>query len=239
MRKLDSRIIIAVIFVLAAGLYYFYAQAPRPIDSYGDTYGTAPEESSQAEPKNDKASTETLSATGASQDASASSADTSAANAAIPEKLQRLQAWLAAEAKNLDQPHVDTKQKDLELKKMIENFSEDEKKLVLNSSLDAKRPANERILSTYLLVLDQSQSSLGSLSEVASKALPDFGPVTAHSEAEIRRGQELAVRYMAIDELAKRAANFPEALETLKNIVNSAESAEIRGYAQRVLKQIK
>lgn len=233
MRKLDSRIIIAGIFILAAGLYYFYTQKPRPID----TYGSPIEDSTSAEASK-KDSTAEISAA-VSSDISVNSRDSSVTQTPTSEKLQKLQTWLAAEAKNLDQPHVDTKQKDLELKKMIENFSDDEKKLVLNSSLDAKRPANERILSAYLLVLDQSQTSLGNLSDLASKALPDFGPVMAHSEAEIRRGQELAVRYMAIDELAKRAPNSPEALETLKNIVNSAESAEIRSYAQRVLKQIK
>ena len=236
MRKLDSRIVIVIIFILAAGLYYFYSQTPRPLH----TYGSSSEENTQDETnKKTDSVNEVATAGGVSGGVLASSSDATVVNAKVPEKLQKLQTWLAGEAKNLDQPHIDTKQKDLELKKMIENFSDDEKKLVLETSLDTKRPANERILSTYLLVLDQSQASLENLSGVASKALPDFGPVTAHSEAEIRRGQELAVRYMAIDELAKRAPNNPEALETLKNIVNSAESAEIRGYAQRVLKQIK
>ncbi len=232
MRKLDSKIIIVVLVFLAAGVYYYFSRFPDSIDSYG----SSTEEIIQAKANKKNESNSSDSMDGVSV---VGSADVSVAVAPPSEKIQQLQTWLTNEAKNLDQPHVDTKQKDLELKKRIENFSEDEKKLVLESSLDIKRPANERILSTYLLVLDQSQSSLDNLSGVASKALPDFGPVTAHSESEIRRGQELAVRYMAIDELAKRAQNSSEAFDSLKNLVNSAESAEIRGYAQRVLEQIK
>lgn len=234
MRKLSLRIIFAVIFVVGAGLFYFFRKSPRPIDTYGETQTEVLQDQ---ESKNDKDS-ESVQQNLPSSDQTVGLASTDS-SIGVSEKTRRLQTWLAAESKNLEQPHVDTKQKDLELKKMIENFSEEEKKMVLQVSLDTQRPANERILSTYMLVLDQSSSSLENLKDVATKALPDFGPVTAHSEAEIRRGQEMAVRYMAVDELAKRAPNSPEALESLKKLANSAESAEIRGYAQRVLKQIK
>lgn len=235
MRKLDPRLIIVVIFILAAGLYYFYrSSAAGPMD----TYGKSVEEDSQNE-ANKKSDNETIQNKVKSDASIAQASSDNSGAEPQTEKLQKLQAWLGNEAKNLDQPHVDTKQKDLELKKRIENFSDAEKKLVLATSIDSKRPANERILSAYMLVLDESQAGVPNLAGLANKALPDFGPVTAHSEAEIRRGQELAVRYMAVDELAKRASTQPEALETLKSIANSGESAEIRGYAQRVLKQIK
>lgn len=233
MRKLDSRIIIALVFVVAAGLYYFYVSS-KPID----TYGSMPEENVQIqeEKKSEEMQTESAAVGSASADATSAAAS---GDSSQPENLQKIQTWMTTESKNLDQPHVDTKQKDLELKKMVENFSDSEKKFVLESAYDSKRPANERILAAYMMVLDQSQASVENLGTLASKALPDLGTVTAHSEAEIRRGQELAVRYMAIDELVKRAANDTQALETLRTLANSGESAEVRGYVQRVLKQIK
>lgn len=231
MRKLNPKIIFLFVFIVALAVYFFPkktattdSNTPQAID----TYGAVPQEDNgvqSSEPKTTQTASGAV--TGAPQTQPLSEAE------------QKLQVFIATEAKNLDQPHVDTKQKDLELKKRVENFSEDEKKLVLITAHDTHKAANERILAAYMLVLDQSQSSLENLNQLASKALPDFGSVTAHSEAEIRRGQELAVRYMAVDELAKRALNDPQALETLKGLANSGESAEIRGYAQRVLKQIK
>jgi hypothetical protein len=152
---------------------------------------------------------------------------------------EKIQKWISVESKNLNQPHVDTAQKDIELKRLIESYSESDKKVIFDVALDTNRTANERILSTYMLVLDQSQQSINNLGNLAQKVLHDFGPTVAHSESEIRRGQELAVRYMAIDELRKRAKNDPLAVDALKKLAASAESAEIRNYAQRALSEIK
>lgn len=233
MRKLDFKVVVVVGLVLAVG-GYFLLKKDSSSGSEGagpmDTYGRPANQNESVKGSN----AQTLTAVSADDTQVSMTAESQTEN------IQKFQNWLRTESKNLEQPHVDTRQKDLELKKIVENFSEAEKKIVIETAQDTKRAANERILAAYLLVLDQSKESLGHLGTLAQKALPDFGPVTAHSEAEIRRGQELAVRYMAIDELGKRAAsNNPEAFETLKNLVNSGESAEIRGYAQRVMKEIK
>lgn len=155
------------------------------------------------------------------------------------ESIEKMQAWMAVEAPLLNEANVDTKQKDIELKKIVENLTSEQKKMVLSTALDSNQSANNRILSAYMLVLDQSQLSEDNLGQMAKKALPDFGPINPHSEAELRRGQELSVRYMAIDELAKRAASNTEALAELKKQAEQSESEEVRKYARRLLGQLK
>jgi hypothetical protein len=233
MRKLDPKIIAAVIFVTALGLYFFFKPMSTKMNwtEPAKVYGLKDAISEKA--SNDLSLAQSTNGTVVSADDSRAQS-----NESPEEKATRFKTWLSTESKNLDQPHVDTKQKDLELKKMIENFSDQEKQIVLNTVHDTGRPVNERILSAYLLVLDQSQTSVEHLNAAAKKALPDFGPLNAHSEAEVRHGQELAMRYMAADELAKRAQTDPQALDSLKNLARSGESAEIRGYAQRLLGEI-
>lgn len=229
MRKL---IPVILILVVAGALYFFLGPSTKKTSNESLTNESASNINSTG-PMGGGAAT-----LSASQDQTPTAASAQSAQNSDP-AVAKIQTWILTESKNLNQPHVDTKQKDLELKKMIENFSEAEKKIILNTAHDTNKTANERILAAYMMVLDQSQKSEENLLNLAQKALPDFGPVTAHSEAEIRRGQELAVRFMSVDELAKRASNNPEALEALKKLASSAESAEIRGYAQRLLKEIK
>lgn len=229
MRKLDSKIIVVLVLVFSGALYFFMRSenvlGPEEVidSSLVKTTGAAKPADIVATPETNS-SGETV-----SQDqTSAESHD-----------FENIQTWLNQESKNLDQPHVDTKQKDLELKSKVENFSEAEKKFILELAHNTQKSANERILAAYMLVLDQSRASFENLENLASKALPDFGPVNAHSEAEIRRGQELAVRYMAIDELVKRASVSPEALENLRKLAGTAESVEVRDYARKKLQEIK
>lgn len=222
MRKLIS---VIAIFLVVGILYFFNKQSPTLSNDLNPESKT--NHGSQSSPFPKKLNPNGL----ANTDATVAKA----ALATAPE----LQKWILSESVKLNDPHVDTKQKELELKKLVENFSVIEKKVVLDTAVDIKRTANERILAIYILTLDLSAGSESNLSKIAQKALPDFGPVNAHSEAEIRRGQELAGRYMALDELAKRAKSSPEALELIKKLAGEAESAEVRSYAQRILKEMK
>ncbi len=229
MRQLTSRpIVILFIFVAALFFFYFFKQTPASHEKE-----TTARFKKEAVVRN---SQQVLQAN--SQDNTKSSNNENSAVLTENQKTQ-IQYWISTESKTMNQPHVDTQQKDIELKKRVENFSDAEKKVILETAYDISKTANERILAAYMMVLDQSEISVTNLGALAQKALPDFGPVTAHSEAEIRRGQELAVRYMAVDELGKRAQGNPEALEQLKKLASGGESAEVRGYAQRVLKEMK
>lgn len=226
MRKLVP---VILIFILVGVLYFFRGRSP-----------TAPSQVESAKinsPTNNtnKTASKNLEKQGNPVSSDPTSTVIQDANSA---KLQ-LTSWVLAESKNLNQIRVDTKQKDLELKNKVENFSDAEKATLTELALDISKTVNERILAAYMLKLDQSKTSEENLVKLGLKALPDFGPVTAHSEAEIRRGQELAVRYMAVDELAERASRSVEALGALKKLATEAESAEIRGYAQRKIKEIK
>ncbi len=230
MRKLSSKPLI-ILFIFIAALVFFYLFKQTPATEEQDTAHRREQEAVVAKAKFDVHP--------ASQDTTTASGPAGTPTGDDPSKTVVIQNWILAESKVMNQPHVDTKQKDLELKKTVENYSDEEKKVILSLALDTSKTANERILAAYMTVLDQSTASVENLGQLATKALPDFGPVTAHSEAEIRRGQELAVRYMAVDELGRRASTNPQALEELKKLVTTGESAEVRGYAQRILAEKK
>jgi hypothetical protein len=235
MRKLIrfSSVLLSVLVVLMVA--YFYTQ--KKSDSVATVQTESEKQSQPVEvSKETSARIESADVTTASVAPTGTTEEGDAQSQMVVAKLQN---WVLAESKNLNQPHVDTKQKDLELKKTIENLSDLEKKVILQISLDTRKTANERILAAYMLVLDQSQQSPDNLTELANKSLPEFGPVTAHSESEIRRGQELAVRYMAVDELFKRAPSNREAFDAVKKIAQTADSAEVRSYAQRKLDEIR
>ncbi len=219
--------------IISVGLiYFFYNQKNKSQEIQNTTTQTKTNQTPQLSNQN----------SGPVVSADSTSANSTSSNFSEEQKdpaLIRFQNWIKIESQNLNQPHVDTKSKDLELKKLVENFSEKEKEIILQTALNIKYTANERILAAYLLVLDQSSASSDRLNLLAQKALPDFGPANPHTEAETRRGQELAVRYMAVDELFKRVQINPEAIETLQKLANNAESAEIRSYVQRKLKEIR
>jgi hypothetical protein len=233
MRKLILPLFI--ILFLGLGYYFFLIKATSSTDSKNEASAEALADKNQ-KPSDKLNSGDVTTAQISSRDQSTAPVNSALISETEKEKLQK---WILEESKNLNQPHVDTKLKDVELKKIVENYSDAQKKVILENALDTTKTANERILSSYLLGLDQSQQSIQNLGALAQKKLPDFGPVIPHSEAEIRRGQELAVRYMAIDELSQRAQTDPKALEALKKQAVDAESSEVRNYAQRILKEIK
>ena len=225
MRKLTSKPAVIVLIFVAALLFLF---KQRPGTEEQQTVHRIDQEAIVAKAKEDVKMT--------SQDSTQAQ---TGASAVVYLQKAKIKNWISTESKIMNQPHVDTKQKDIELKKMIENFSDEEKIIILEVAHDTTKTANERILAAYMMVLDQSAASIKNLGALAQSPLPDFGPITAHSEAEIRRGQELAVRYMPVDELAKRASTNPEALEALKKLATAGESDEVRRYAQRILKEMK
>lgn len=231
MRKLDSKIIVVLVLVFSGALYFFMRSE--------NALGPEEQKDSSIGPMTTEVKNPTAGVVSTSEAVSSKEAVLQDQTSTQPHDFESIQTWLNQESKNLDQPHVDTKQKDLELKNKVENFSDAEKKFILELAHNTQKSANERILAAYMLVLDQSRASFENLENMASKALPDFGPVNAHSEAEVRRGQELAVRYMAIDEFVKRASVSPEALESLKKLAGTAESAEVRDYARKKLQEIK
>ena len=147
--------------------------------------------------------------------------------------------WVYQESKSLNSTAVNSEEKEIQLRALAKNLTPEQNKKLVQISLETEADVNSRILATYLLTQNSSSENKNLLSEIAQKALPDLGPINAHSVAEIKRGQELALRTMAIDELALLARNDDEAFDQLQRLSTEAESAEIRSYVQGKLKELR
>lgn len=146
--------------------------------------------------------------------------------------------WLKVESQTLSQTGVNAAQKEIQMKNLARTMDATQKKELVSSALNAGNSANERILATYLLSLTTGQDSTTHLLAVAEAPLPDLGPINPHSAAEVRRVQELSLRYIMVDELAKRASKDKQAREQLQSISQTAGAAEVRSYARRKLSEI-
>lgn len=152
---------------------------------------------------------------------------------------EQLKKWVESEARPMNSTNHDTESKEVQLRGQAQTLSNEQlvtlKELAVNSHL----PINDRILSAYLISLNLSDQSQEALFNVAKTAIPDFGAILPHSEAELRNSQELAIRYMQIDELFQRAKTDANAIDKLKLLAQEAESAQVRSYAQKKIKELK
>lgn len=151
---------------------------------------------------------------------------------------EQLSLWVEKQSTSLDSTHNQTIAVETKLKAQARTLKIEQVNQLRAISLDTSRAINSRIFSAYLVTLNKDSVSTTALYEIANKELPNFGPTTPHSEAELRRTQELAIRYMQVDELAERAKTDVEALKSLKQLASQAPSPEVRAYATKALKQI-
>lgn len=152
---------------------------------------------------------------------------------------RQLRTWILQDSKNMDSVNHDTKQVAVRLRAQARTLAPEQLSVLSEVAFDFKMPANSRVLAGYILTLSELPQAVESMKDLASKALPDFGPVLPHSEAELRRTQELALRYMQVDEMAERAKTDVNARDKLSLLSASAESEEVRAYALRKLKSLK
>ncbi|MBC7420346.1 MAG: hypothetical protein H7328_06415 [Bdellovibrio sp.] len=171
------------------------------------------------------------------------SGDTTLAKVAVEnvQKLDEVQFrnWIQLESKSLNNSAVNTEEKQIQLKALAQNLTSAQNKKLIEVALDSDADANARILSIFLLTLGSRPENISLLLEAAKKEIPDLGPLNPHSAAELKRGQELALRMMAVDELFERARQNPEALQQLQRLSSEAGASEIRNYAQRKLKELR
>lgn len=172
---------------------------------------------------------------------SPSSADqTQAQDAALMQfTAEELKKWISTEARSMNSTSLDTEAKQIELKAQAQSLQLEQLAVLSEVALDASQPINDRILSAYLISLNPTSSSLQVLSEVAKSEIPDNGPLVPHSEAELKNSQELAIRYMQIDELFERAKTDSNAYDKLSRLTDEARSAQVRSYAKKKLLEIK
>lgn len=149
------------------------------------------------------------------------------------------QNWIEAESKKMNQTNVNESLTEAQLKNVAQRLNTNQLEQLSQNILDVNKSANDRIFSTYLLTQTISAEGLNQLEAVAKSKVSDYGPVTPHSEAEVRNAQDLSMRYMAIDKLAQQAAADQAALEKLKNLITQAENAQVRAYAQRKFSEIR
>ncbi len=173
-----------------------------------------------------------------SADNVASNSNIENADTYLPTDIPKLQEWLEKEAPKLDNLNNNTEETEIKLRALVQALNIEQKQYLVQASLDTKLPINQRLLSAYMNTLNDSDSSLDQLQEIAQRELPDVGEVRPHTEAEVRYGQEMAIRYMQVDELARRAKTDANAYNKLKLLSQSSELKQIRDYAARRLKDL-
>ncbi len=239
MRQLTSKLnkpVVAVLVMIIVGVFYFWNhQQTTHSPSSSDDVASF----SAAAKDNDKHA-----GAAALAHVADSSADNSAQKQMPAEAVQNLnenefKTWVQSESKSLNNASVDADQKQIQMKALALSLKPAQFKTLTEISLDTEADVNARIFSAYLITQNSANENQQYLTGIAKKSLPDLGPINPHSVAEIKRGQELALRLMAIDELVLRAKTSPEALAQLQRLSSEAESSEVRRYVQRKLAELR
>lgn len=150
-----------------------------------------------------------------------------------------LKKWVEIEARAINMTNNNTAEKQIKMRAQAQTLNFQQLEILQNLATDTKLPINDRILSAYLISLNTSTQSEDSLFNVAKTEVPDFGPIAPHTEAELKHTQELAIRYMQIDELFHRAQTDANALDKLRLLATEAQYAQVRSYAEKKLKELK
>lgn len=152
--------------------------------------------------------------------------------------LDEVKNWIVTESKAMDSTKNNTNAKAIDLKEKAGQLNDEQLTYLKDLILDTKLPANNRIFAAYLIGLNQSDVAEELMLEVAKAEVAEDGPLEAHSEAELKHNQELALRYMQVDALFERAKKDSTAFELLRVLSLEAASAQVRGYAEKKLKEL-
>ena len=148
--------------------------------------------------------------------------------------------WHVSEVNNLEVPIKDTISSEKNIKDFVNQLSKNQIEILVQSVLNSESPINDRVFSNYALTLFDGQSSNAILNSLIQSKMPEFKSVQVHSEDEVKRGQEYALRYMQIDSLCMRASDGDRsAKDFLIQIAQQATDFKIQNYAQRKLKEIR
>ncbi len=153
-----------------------------------------------------------------------------------PEALKK---WLNAESGWLNSTQNNSDEQQIRFRAQAQTLLPTQLQVLRDFALDSLGPINDRILSAYMITLNTSPESKEIMFDVAKSDVPDHGSILPHTEAELKHTQELAVRYMEIDELFERAKTDADARDKLKLLALEAQSAQVRSYAEKKLKLLK
>lgn len=148
--------------------------------------------------------------------------------------------WVRDEAKNLEKPTNDPLEFESKTKQFVNQLTSQQLTRLKQTILNLELPMNERIFSNYALMQFEGDSKNEVLKDLLRTPVPDFQDPKPHTEDEVRRGQEYALRYMEIDELSRRAEDGdPQAREILIQIAQNHSDSKIQTYAKRKLAEIR
>ncbi len=252
MKKLDSKktkTVIAISLGLAmAVLVLAYMGLFNAKDFFGSLSSRLTGKSRTAEMQKSDSSKSDATNSKSTNAQGSSSIESNEANSLDPqarEQVAQIENFVQTEAKSLDLTRVQSREKEIKLQAVARQLSPPQIERLTEVIADTNRGVNERILGVFLLNLNSSNSAIENLNNFAAAALPDFGPVLPHSESEIRRNQELSLRFMVIDRLAEVARNSEpqseqrlQAVGALKDHARQNPSETLRKYAQTTLDEL-
>jgi len=164
-----------------------------------------------------------------SQTAITTTTNTSVSISSIP-----FSSRLTQEAAKMDSQKMDFTSLEEELELWAKTMREEEKKLALDSVKNKSAPANERVLSAYLL------GKAGAWPELLTLAKEPFERERAepHSTGEMNNMRELSLRYMELDFLAESAKKNTALLSELVRLRSELRDPSLSRHLERRLKEL-
>ncbi len=148
--------------------------------------------------------------------------------------------WIQIQTKNLEVPTNDPIEFERKTKQFVNQLNSSQLSELKNKILNLELPMNERIFSNYALMQFEGDSKNDFLKDFLNSPVPQFPDPKPHSEDEVRRGQEYALRYMEIDELFRRSEDGDvQARVILSQIAQNHPDLKIQNYAKRKLSEIR
>lgn len=147
--------------------------------------------------------------------------------------------WVQTEVENIERPVTDPISAEEKTKNFVNQLSSEQIKILMQKVLNTELPMNERIFTNYALTLFSGENANQNLYDLINSKMPEYKNVQVHSEDEVKRAQDYALRYSQIDALATNAENGSNiALSLLTQIANNGTEDKIQNYAKRKLKEI-
>lgn len=227
-------IIIAVVFILA-GFYFF--QSHETSDNQQGVLAKL----TQLLPQ--------TSAVSATANAQVSSAGTPPTNTLPPMEINnppdfqtmndlQIKDWIRQESRTMNSTSLNADEIQIRLRAQSQTLAPEQLTTLVKFVQDTAMPANERILAAYMLNLNSTTAGIDAMYELSAQPVVSHGVSVPHSEAELRNAQEMALRYMQVDELFARARTDSNARDKLSLLSQQAQSEQVRSYAQRKLQEL-
>lgn len=147
----------------------------------------------------------------------------------------RFQAWIAEEAKSLDNPSADSEHIRQEIRRAMASLSKSQSQQLLHTARDPEAPANEKILATFLMVEGGLSSRHELMDFISDPAISGGEP---HSMDEINSVRDKSLRIMALDGLFTQAATDPSARAALGEKIAAIQDPYVKAYAERRFEEL-